>query len=224
MLLLRGPHESGGPDGHLEAAVHGSDLGTGDGARRSYTSISGMTSPDHDWGLMRLSRPQGSQNREFATRKVWVSLPCHVAFIGPSSGDWPHRLVPTTGRTRVGGLEACGVPQLGIEEGGIVVGDEGVAQRYSGDDRGHDTTIGAREMGEEPVTHDRHDPGHLMDDVLGLDIDDASERVGVLELHDEAQHGLEPVVSFEPGDSLGDPGVVALLLVEAEGLEEVLLG
>ena len=70
------------------------------------------------------------------------------------------------------------------------------------------TAIGPGKCGEEPITHDRHDPGHLVNDVLGLDVDDAPQRVGVLELDDEAQHGVEPSVSFEPGDGLGDPGVV----------------
>jgi hypothetical protein len=124
----------------------------------------------------------------------------------------------------VGGLEARGVPQLGVEEGGVIVGEERVAERDSGHDRGHNRTIGAREVHKEPVMHDRHDPGHLMDDMLGLDIDDAPERVSVLEIHDEAQHRLEPSVAFEPGDGLGDPGVVALLLVAAEGLEKIYLG
>ena len=52
-----------------------------------------------------------------------------------------------------------------------------MAERDSGHNRGHDTTIGAREVHEEPVTHDRHNPSHLMDDMLGLDIDDAPKRV-----------------------------------------------
>ena len=63
-----------------------------------------------------------------------------------------------------------------------------------------------------------------MDDVLGLNIDDPSERVSVLELHDEAQYRVEPSVPFDPGDGLGDPLVIALLFVAAEGLEEVFFG
>lgn len=116
------------------------------------------------------------------------------------------------------------MPQLGIEEGGVIVRNERVAERYSGHDRGHNTTIGAREVREEPVTHDRHDPSHLMDHVLGLDIDDPSKRVGVLELDDEAQYRLEPSVPFESGDGLSDPSVIALLLIAAEDLEEGFLG
>ncbi len=77
------------------------------------------------------------------------------------------RLVPATGRTRVDGLEAGSVAQLGVEEGGVVVGDQRMAQRDPGHDRGHDTTIGAQEVGEEPIMHGRHDSSHLMDDVLG---------------------------------------------------------
>ena len=117
------------------------------GLDRSYTSIPGMTSPDHDWGLMRLSSPQGSQNREFATRNVWVSLPCRVAFIGPSFGRLAAPAGAGDGQDWCGWtVEAGGVPQLGVEECGVVVGDERVAEGDPGHDRGHDTTIGAREV------------------------------------------------------------------------------
>ena len=124
----------------------------------------------------------------------------------------------------MGGLEAGGVPELGVEEGGVVVGDERVAERDPCHDRSDHRTVGSGEVRQEPVAHNRHDPSHLMNDVLGLDIDDPSERVGVLELDDKTQHRLEPGVSFKPDHRLRDPCVIALLLVAAEGLEEGFLG
>ena len=50
--------------------------------------------------------------------------------------------------------------------------------------------------------------------MLGLDVDQALERVGVLELHDEAQHGIETRFAFKtPADRIGDAVVVFALLV-----------
>ena len=126
--------------------------------------------------------------------------------------------MPTTSGVCLVGPETCSVAKLGKEQLGVVVGDEGVAEGDPRYNRRHDAAVGAREVREEPVTHYGHDPGHLVDDVLGLDIHDAPQRVGVLEIDDEAQDSLEACVATESGHRLGHPGVVFLLLVGAERL------
>ena len=81
----------------------------------------------------------------------------------------------------MGGPEAGGVPELGVEEGGVVVGDQRgrsairvtteATTRPSGP--GKWARSRSRMIGMTRVD--------LMDDVLGLDIDDPSQRIGVLE-------------------------------------------
>ena len=118
------------------------------------------------------------------------------------------------------GLDASGVAKFRQEQVRVVVWDKGVAEGDPCHDRRHNPAVGAREVREEPISHDGQDPDHLMDDVFGLDIHHAPQRVVVLELNDEAQDGLKACAPIESGDRLGHPTVIFLLLVDPEALEQ----
>ena len=185
----------------------------------------GITSPAHDSGQMRLMSPHGSQNSEFAARNTWVSSRCHLGFIGRS----PWFCVAPIGAARGVGSSGCGSrgqPRGEARRRNSSGSSSGIRAWLSAIRVTTDATVKpvrAREVREEPIAHDRQHPGHLVHDVLGLDVDQAPERVGVLELHDEAQHGLEARFALEPATAVGDPVVVLPLLVPAERLEQRLL-
>jgi len=67
------------------------------------------------------------------------------------------------------------VAQLGVEQVGVVVGNEGVAQSDAGHDIGDDEAIRSAEMRQEALSHDGHDPVHLVNDMLRLDVHDPSQ-------------------------------------------------
>ena len=71
---LRGAHESGGPDRHLETAVHGPDLGAGTGSTgRTHPFRDDLTRPR--LGFDEVEQAPGEPEQEFATRYSSVSPP-----------------------------------------------------------------------------------------------------------------------------------------------------
>ena len=89
---------------------------------------------------------------------------------------------------------------------------------------GGDVTVIARDDACDAFVHDRQNPLHLVQHVFWLDIGQGTQRVRALELDDESQRGVQAIGSAQSCHRRDDPGVEVVLLVEAERLEESVLG
>ena len=127
-------------------------------------------------------------------------------------------------QTSPGRVEARGVAQFGEELTGAAAADHVVADGDTHHRCGRDVAVVAGDDASDALVHDRQDALHLVQHVLWLDVGQRAQRISALEVDDESQRGVQPIGSTQSRHRRGDSRVEVVLLVEAERLEQSVLG